>query len=90
MKGVGVIVGRSFGDGIRLLTGSRWWGSPWSRYITISAVMTMTMMTATGDPLQHVTVLERVKFVIKGGRVAKNDRHTVTRHSSLACAYGPC
>jgi imidazolonepropionase-like amidohydrolase len=31
------------------------------------------LIAVSGDPLQDVTELERVKFVMKGGVVVKND-----------------
>jgi imidazolonepropionase-like amidohydrolase len=31
------------------------------------------IIAVDGDPLQDVTTLERVKFVMKGGEVVKND-----------------
>jgi imidazolonepropionase-like amidohydrolase len=31
------------------------------------------MVAVDGDPLKDVTTLERVKFVMKGGEVVKND-----------------
>jgi imidazolonepropionase-like amidohydrolase len=31
------------------------------------------LVAVTGDPLKDITELERVKFVMKGGAVFKND-----------------
>ena len=31
------------------------------------------LIAVSGDPLQDITELERVKFVMKGGRVIRND-----------------
>ena len=46
----------------------------WSDKIgTVESGKWADIIAVDGDPLQDVTTLERVKFVMKGGEVVKND-----------------
>ena len=48
----------------------------WSDKIgTIEAGKYADLVAVTGDPLSDITELERVKFVMKGGAVYKNEVH---------------
>ncbi|HYL65335.1 MAG TPA: amidohydrolase family protein, partial [Candidatus Methylomirabilis sp.] len=48
----------------------------WSDKIgTIEAGKWADIVAVSGDPLSDITELQRVKFVMKGGAVYKNDLH---------------